>query len=88
MWTFADIGQWLQHENDALRDAIVAATGNKGAIPESDIPWDVVSRAVKTRSPHQCRTHWYTYLSIREHKKDANPVWEAHEDIALLDRYE
>lgn len=81
-----ELGLWTPAENEQLRAAIMALPEARNGIPPNDIPWTQVAKAVRSRSPHQCRVHWYSFMSIREHKRESAPVWDIQDDLALIDR--
>ena len=66
-----------------------APSPTDGPLPDRDIPWSQVAQQVGTRTHHQCRTHWYGFLNIRD-KKDVDTTeklrWNPQDEAALLDR--
>lgn len=80
-------GYWTQAEDDALRAAVHNLTANRGeGALDRDIPWSLVAQQVGTRTHHQCRTHWYTCLAVRDGKSVDRPRWTVAEELALIDR--
>ena len=63
----------------------LTANRGEGAL-DRDIPWSLVAQQVGTRTHHQCRTHWYTCLAVRDGKSVDRPRWTVAEELALIDR--